>query len=101
MQVFVQHRYQGQDLCVLNCCRMFLQAIWVSDISNGTGKEILKEAWNGTKKMESSYQWPRSSEVLRLEFVAMSFAALSWARLLEIVESTFREMVPIQGWVVL
>jgi len=58
--IFAQHGYRGQDLCALNCCRMFLQAIWVSDISNGTGKEILKEAWDGTEKMELQYQWPQT-----------------------------------------
>jgi len=44
MHIFVQHGYHGQELGVLNECHMSLQAIWVSDISNGSGKEILKKA---------------------------------------------------------
>jgi len=58
MQVFVQHRYRGQELSVLNQCHMFLQAIWVSDICDDTGKEVLKDAWDRGHPMESPFQWP-------------------------------------------
>jgi len=35
MQSFAQQGYWGQDLCELNCCRMFLQVIWLSEICDG------------------------------------------------------------------
>jgi len=37
---------------------MFLQVIWISNISNSSGKEILKEAWDGGNPMKSSFHWP-------------------------------------------
>jgi len=38
---------------------MFSQAIWLSDICSGDGKEILQVAWNGTYIHQSIYQWPQ------------------------------------------
>jgi len=37
---------------------MFLKVIWVSNICNGSGREVLKEAWDGGPPMELHYQWP-------------------------------------------
>jgi len=58
MQAFIQHGYRGQELCDLNWCHMFLQVIWVSDICDGTGKEILMEAWEGQQPMDLPFHWP-------------------------------------------
>jgi len=36
---------------------MFLHAIWLLDICDGTGKEILADCWEGRHPMRSSYNW--------------------------------------------
>jgi len=58
MRIFAQYGYHGQDLSDLNHCRMFLHTIWLSDICNGTGTEVLENYWSGTHPIESPYQWP-------------------------------------------
>jgi len=58
MRAFAQHGYCGQELSELNRCRMFLHAIWLSDICDGTGKEILVDCWEGRHPMRSPYNWP-------------------------------------------
>jgi len=58
MHVFAQYGYQGQDLSDLNCCRMFLHAIWLSDICDGTGMAVLADYWSGNQPIELTYCWP-------------------------------------------
>ncbi len=58
MRVFTNYGYRGQDLSDLNRCRMSLHAIWLSDICDGTGMEVLADYWAGTQPTHSSYQWP-------------------------------------------
>jgi len=58
MQAFVQYGYRGQELCYLYWYCMLLQVIWVSNICNDTGKEILTDAWEGHQPMDSPFQWP-------------------------------------------
>jgi len=37
---------------------MFLHAIWLSDICDGTGTEVLADYWAGNQPTQSSYRWP-------------------------------------------
>jgi len=56
MHVFAQHGYRGQELRELNWCRMSLHAIWISDICDGTGTEVLADCWYGKGSIESLYK---------------------------------------------
>jgi len=47
MRLFATHGYRGQDLSDLNRCRMFLHVIWLSDICDGTGTEVVADYWTG------------------------------------------------------
>ncbi len=58
MCTFVQHRYRGQELGNLKCCHMFVHAIWLLDICNGMGTEILTDCWAGSHPLDSPYCWP-------------------------------------------
>jgi len=58
IRTFIDHGYHGQELRELNWCRMSLHAIWISDICDGTGSEILADCWNGQGTIESPYRWP-------------------------------------------
>jgi hypothetical protein len=60
MQKFNDLGFQGQDLYKLNICRIYLQCITISDITDGTGERVLDDAWNGKLSTESTgpYKWP-------------------------------------------
>jgi len=58
MRAFAQYGYKGQELRDLNRCHMFLQAIWISDICDGMGWEILLNAWDGQYPLDSPFHWP-------------------------------------------
>jgi len=58
MRVFTNNGYRGQELSDLNRCRMSLHAIWLSDICDGTGTEVLADYWNGIQPTSSTYSWP-------------------------------------------
>jgi len=58
MQVFVTYGYRGQDLSDLNRCHMFLHVIWLSDICDGSGTEVLTDYWTGSQSVQLSYRWP-------------------------------------------
>jgi len=58
MRAFASYGYRGQELRELNCCRMSLHAIWLSDICDGTGTKVLVDCWKGSGPVESNYRWP-------------------------------------------
>jgi len=47
MRLFLQHGVRGQDLATLNRCRMYLQAVFLSDICNRQGMAIESQYWTG------------------------------------------------------
>jgi len=51
--------YCNKNLGMLNCCQMFVKAIWISGICLGDGKEILQVEWKGEYIHQSPYKWPR------------------------------------------
>jgi hypothetical protein len=59
----------GNHLKKLNECRMFLNAVTISDIATANGKELALHAWNGTREDRgpSTYQWPRIQDSLLQE----------------------------------
>jgi hypothetical protein len=60
MQEFQQMGFQGQDLYKLNTCRLHLQVITVSDITDGEGKRVTDDAWKGqsASTLNGHFQWP-------------------------------------------
>ena len=47
IELFHLYGFKGKELVCLNCCRIYLQVITLSDISMANGKHITYEAWNG------------------------------------------------------
>jgi len=82
MQAFAQQGYQGQDLCELNHCQMFLQVIWLLEICDGTGTKILVNCWAGSHPMDSPYHWPPtvicSAEWRRWQQALQTCFGLDW-----------------------
>ena len=60
MENFVRHGYKGPFLASLNRCRMYLQIVWLSDISDMEGKCIDKLAMQGCKSdyITTPHTWP-------------------------------------------
>jgi hypothetical protein len=61
IEEFIKFGFQGQDLRMLNECRMFLTVTTLAEIATADGVRIEDWAWTGTKKEHSlnQYQWPR------------------------------------------
>jgi hypothetical protein len=47
MTFFIDLQIPSEDLYCINLCRLYLKAFFLSDIVDGTGKQILDEAWMG------------------------------------------------------
>jgi hypothetical protein len=47
MPPLVDLRLSADDLKACNHCRMFLKAIFLSDLVTGDGRDISEEAWRG------------------------------------------------------
>jgi len=59
MKMFLQHGVSSQDLASLNCCRMYLQAVYLSDICNAAGTVVDAHFWEGQAQCQTHYIWPR------------------------------------------
>jgi Reverse transcriptase (RNA-dependent DNA polymerase) len=60
MQLFAQLGFRGHDLYKLNICRLYLQVITVSDITDGIGTRVTDLAWLGRQGMalNDHHNWP-------------------------------------------
>jgi len=94
MWLFAQQGYCDDGLKTLNCCQMFLQVIWLSDICTGDSKEILQLAWSGKSPFLSAYTWPRkpSNKEWGLWQTALTSYNLA-TKEMEIPSATFRQVV--------
>jgi hypothetical protein len=66
MDVFLAHGYTGNNLKMLNNCRMWLKTITTADVTTADGKYLTLDSWNG-KRIDSrchNYQWPRLQDRL-------------------------------------
>jgi hypothetical protein len=54
MASFIKHGYQKKEVKILNTCRQFLKATFLSDIASIDGKQIEKWAWKGQKNVTDS-----------------------------------------------
>jgi len=57
-----KHGLHGYELASMNWCRMFLKAIFLSDICTGDGMAIDPQYWNGRTKCNSDFSWPRTEK---------------------------------------
>ena len=62
MEEFVRFGYTKQKLQLLNKCRIYLQAISLSDIANGQGNQIVKNYLEGRRDAarRSTFAWPNT-----------------------------------------
>ena len=62
MSVFIEAEVDQEQLLWLNWCRMYLQAVTVSDIATADGTTIRYSSWHGGRNSpkRDSIQWPRS-----------------------------------------
>jgi len=68
MKIFLQHGARGQELATLNRCRMYIQAIYLSDICNGLGTAVDTQFWSGDHKCSTPYRWPRTEKPTNQEW---------------------------------
>jgi hypothetical protein len=61
MQEFARQGYRGQELVLLNTCRMFLHSVTLSDLCTVDGSALSTAAWHGHRISTtcSEYRWPR------------------------------------------
>jgi len=67
MEAFIVHGVPVLDLVACNACRMFLRAIFLSDIVNGDGLCISEDAWNGNLFLtpHKHRAWPQYGKLPR------------------------------------
>jgi len=68
MKIFLQYGTRGQELAMLNRCRMYIQAIYLSDICNGLGTAVDTQFWKSDHKCSTPYQWPQTEKPMNQEW---------------------------------
>jgi hypothetical protein len=53
MQDALQNGITDTELVSINSCRLYLRAIFLSDIIDGSGENILHEAWSGIDRLNN------------------------------------------------
>jgi hypothetical protein len=63
MDAFVAAGYRKGDLHALKWCRMYLQALRLSDISNAAGTRLCEASWDCQPRQdwEAQYNWPKNT----------------------------------------
>jgi len=70
MQIFIQFGATGQDLASFYQCWMYIHAICLSDIYNGSGTAIDNWYWEGKSACPSEYIWPTTTKPTATEWQA-------------------------------
>jgi len=60
VKLFLRNVVWQPQLSMLHHCHMFLKALHLSDICNGTGNQILLQCLNGMQLITLAYSWPRT-----------------------------------------
>ncbi len=69
MQILLSTGFWSDELATLNCCRMFLQVIFLSDICNGMGMAVNTQFWVGEKPSSLyQYNWPQTPKPTQQEW---------------------------------
>ncbi len=59
---FLQHGFRQPQFGSLHRCRMYLQVLWLSDITIGTGDRLLMTNWRDHPPIPSEYKWPAATK---------------------------------------
>ena len=81
------------QLCAINICRIYLQCIFLSDITNTSRTHIYETAFNGTKMCLNKLTWPQISRPVRHEW-------RQWQQFINIFckSRSKRHTIPIGKW---
>jgi len=63
MQIFIEHGLTGMELAAMNQCRMYLHAIFLSDICTDNGTAMEKHCW-GQNICEPPFCWLKTEKPL-------------------------------------
>jgi len=59
MRVFIKQGYRKNDLKGLKQCRMYIQALYLSNICMATGDALEKSSWNSPVKKQANTNDPQ------------------------------------------
>ena len=65
MDIIIESQFSTKNyLKKINWCRMYIEAVYVSDLLTADGKNISEESWNckRRKDLTSPYKWPRNKK---------------------------------------
>jgi len=68
MQKIIQAGYKKQDLQIINRCRMWLRAIFLSNIYNGFRNKIQTNCWEGSEPVNSAHKWLQMEKPTQAEW---------------------------------
>jgi len=60
---FLQHGFCQPQLGSLHRCRMYLQVLWLLDITTATGDRLLTTNWQDYSPNPSEYKWPAATKL--------------------------------------
>ena len=62
IRIFLQQELVGHKLARMNWCWMFLNVVYLSDISTSDGMAIIPQHWEGKVRCDSTNTWPRTEQ---------------------------------------
>jgi hypothetical protein len=94
MDQFLKLGFTDTQLCTLNRCRVYLQVIFLSDITSADGSIIIPECKQGVRLADrvSVLQWP-------IQERPSSSAWTLWTQALQHFENRNRLLIPLRQWV--
>jgi hypothetical protein len=93
MELFIKLQGNNKDMEILNRCRLFLQVITLSDITNAEGDRIIKEAKKGWPIVSrpSSLLWPNQGPPSQADWKI-------WRHYLSLLEENGKLPCPLGAW---
>ncbi len=94
MRIFIQFGATGQDLASLNRCQMYIHAIYLLDICNGSGTAIDNWYWEGKSVCPLEYIWLTTAKPTTMEWQV-------WRKTMSLALSTGHNgqlVVPLGKW---
>jgi len=95
MRLFIQQGYRKNELEVLNQCRMYIHAIFLSDICTATGDALEQSMWQQPAPITSKYEWPMTPQLTPGEWN-------TWQRALQQTLSLGKQLslsLPLGRWI--
>jgi hypothetical protein len=94
MELFMKLQSNNKDMEILNRCRLFLQVITLSDITNAEGDRIIKEAKKGRPlgSRPSSLLWPNQGSPSQADWKV-------WSHYISLLEVNGKLHCPLGPWI--